>query len=83
MNRQLAELREFMDVRRIPKELRVKVRHYMELLCTTTSRSRHVCATTLSELSSTQCRRLLCLTRARFRLAVPPASGPLSDLDVA
>ena len=26
---------------------------------------------------------LLCLTRARFRLAVPPASGPLSDLDVA
>ena len=37
MNRQLAELREFMDVRRIPKELRVRVRHYMELLCTTTT----------------------------------------------
>ena len=34
VNRQLAELREFMDVRRIPKELRVRVRHYMELLCT-------------------------------------------------
>jgi CRP-like cAMP-binding protein len=32
VNRQLAELREFMDVRRIPKELRVRVRRYMELL---------------------------------------------------
>ena len=32
MERQLAELREYLTEKRVPKKLRGRVRHYMELL---------------------------------------------------